>query len=100
MDIQKLITMGKLETDVTYQGITFHLVTPSSDDLNKVNDNIDLLAAFITKIGDKEFVTSEDKDGLRVVLKSMQGVVIGNLIKQAGALMDEQTKLVDDMSKK
>jgi hypothetical protein len=100
MDVNKLITMGRLEKDVTYDGITFHLVTPSADELSKMTDNIDLIAAFITKIGDKEFNSAEEKEGLRTVLKSMQGVVIGNLVKKAGELIDQQAKVIEGMSKK
>jgi hypothetical protein len=100
MDIQKLITMGKMEKDVTYDEITFHLVTPTSDELSRITDNVDLLAAFIVKIGDKEFVKGEDKEGLKTVLRSMQGVLIGNLVKKAAALMEQQDKTIEGMSKK
>jgi len=100
MDIQKLVTMGKLEKDITYEGVTFHLATPTSHELSSVNDNVDMLVAFIVKIGDKSFASQEDKEGLGTILRSMQGVMVGSLSKEATNLLEEQSKLIESMSKK
>ena len=100
MDIQKLITMGRLTKTVVYDGIAFEMSTPATDNINDINDNLDLLCVFITKIGDKEFSTPEDKVGLKVVLKQMQGVVVHSLVKKAGEMIEQQTELVEGITKK
>jgi hypothetical protein len=102
MDIQKLITMGRLEREYELNGVTFHMVTPSADSITKITNNIELLTACITKIDDKQFLTDKDRDGLRTVLKSMQGAVIKNLADYADAMITEQGKLfgTEDDSKK
>jgi len=102
MDIQKLITMGRLECDHELSGVLFHITTPSADDVTKITNNVELLTACITKIDDKLFVTAKDREGLRTVLKGMQGAVIKNLAERADALIIEQSKLFgsEDDSKK
>ena len=96
MDIQRLITMGKLECDFDLNGVVFHMVTPTADEVAKVNDNIDLLAVCIKAV-DKEPCGPED---VRAALKPMQGAIVGRLTTRLTDLITEQGALVDNLPKK
>jgi len=100
MEIAELITLGRLSKQVRYGNVTIHLTTPSSDDVEKAKDNIDLVSLFITKINDKTFDTKEEKEGLKSTLKSMQSAVVGNVVQKCTDLLKEQESLIEEMSKK
>jgi len=100
MDIQKLITMGKLECDFDIDGTVFHMVTPTADEIEKVVSGTDLLTVCITQIDDRKFVEAKDKAELRNILGSAQGAIMGRVTIRLTDLITEQGTIVDNLPKK
>jgi len=99
MDINKLITAGKLSKKVKIGEFNFYFETPSSMNVvANLTDSVSLLAQFIVGIEDEEYRTPDQKIKLKELLSKMQNGIINKLSGIANDLGTEQASAVEGMT--
>lgn len=105
VDLNKLITTGKIEKEVTFGDLTIYMQTPSANDAKGVEDNVGMVAACIAKIADNatgksdEYSTPEQKKLLVEKLGPMQGGLISVLLNECTAISNKQEEVINNLKK-
>lgn len=105
VDLNKLITVGKIEKEVTINDLTIHLETPTANNGKDIQNGVDMVTACVSKITDNttgksdEYLTPEQKKILHEKLGPMQGGLISFLFNECTEIATKQQEVIDQLKK-
>lgn len=97
MDVQSLITLGKLSRTITVGKVKFVLTTPTMKTVTQGMDRHDYMSEFVESIDGEPCDTIDKKKAIADIFRNMQAGVVAKVMDVINAMNEEQGGLVKEM---